>query len=464
MATLVSNDQSARASSIVIDFVDTTWIDFERFSSILGIEKARLYAGTWQGMGIKQGYSRNHGIRHCAECWKEGFHCALFDIEVLAICPLHKCPLSSLCFGCITHSTFNVRQSTSLSGPRFCTRCRNILPRREVYASFNAPLFADAMDRHCSSLLDWWSDVGVKCQQRDVLLCDLLQVGRPVDVANDHRAWQLFISRSVSVKSELDWAFKIKPEGARMSVLAPAQVVDKSSNTITDFQSTQERRNQVAKGYRALRRHLFNRFIRPHSACYNKLIALDKENCLSLDYEKVCLAAVAYLTWRMSIEGLVRVEGLKAPREKNFELQLMRPAALDNLTVEHELIWSYCSFMGIWRKLVQLRGVRNLRIEKSDGYRDGYFYWVGFSDHATDAVTGKLGILYPDIEEIRESKRVCLNRNPAKDSIVDLKWYLPKEFVYVTNDSQQVRVRDVMFQLRHPNNRHVSDRCWYLNV
>ncbi len=83
-------------------FRDCNWIDFDRFSDLIGVAPNRLRAGFLQQLGFPQFSYRDgaHGIRFCPECLKFGYHSILFDLALVTECPIHQKPLQKGCTVC----------------------------------------------------------------------------------------------------------------------------------------------------------------------------------------------------------------------------------------------------------------------------------------------------------------------------------------------------------------------------
>jgi len=453
-----------------INYVDTSWIDFDKFAELLGLSKDRLTQGTWEKMGIVQDPKIKYGIRRCPECWRYGFHTALFDIGSISTCPIHKCELTDQCVACTLHSTFDFSGKAELADSRLCIRCRcNFGNRADYYKSF-ADVSNALIDYHCRSLLEWWAKVGFVEKDRDIFLGSLLQIGSTTRMRSEYRSWQFHYACSIADNSCLDWQFSITPETALVYIMQSETTVDK----LVERESGSKEiciQDDEALQYRSLRRHLFRRYIKPHRRCYQKLLELTDDDCLSIDFEKVCLCSLAFVIWRMTVEGLRRVEGLRIRRQKNFGINLMHPHAYSVMTLRDRLLWSYFSFLGIWRKLDSFRGVRNVRVERSDDYGDGTFFWVEVSANPGETRCAsaerriRVIVLYPDVSaEIEDAHFECSSRSPRAESVVDKKWYSLQDPIFLDLTQQKISFRQVLFQLKHPGNSYVNDRFCYLRL
>lgn len=60
------------------------------------------------------------------------------------------------------------------------------------------------------------------------------------------------------------------------------------------------------------------------------------------------MPALAFLTWRMSIENICNIEGLRAPKATQMPLQLIGPRWIDIEFENDDLLrWTYAAFFGL---------------------------------------------------------------------------------------------------------------------
>lgn len=470
LVALISKDDQPFKSGENINFATSLWIDFDKFAFMLGVDKERLIAGTWEAMGINQTLQSGYAVRRCPECWSFGFHCALYDCSNISRCPIHGCKLTDPCVSCTMHSTFAARSSARVESARFCTRCRGILHGRSSLLEFLNYSDERSIAVYCRKLLHWWHQVGLKFSERDTLLSDILKVKNPKDSQRDYVDWQLGYACSLVDCSDFEWKFSVRPDAAFARILLSKPKIDATFEMLGDSEATKIL-DCNALGYRSLRRHLYRRYIRPHRRCYNQLRNLTREQCLSIDYDKVCLVSLAYLVWRLSIENLFLVEGLKVPRRRNFLLRMMMPNANSDIDFESKLRFSYFSFFGIWKKISSYRGVRNIRIERSGDYGDGAIFWKKIKNSSNlesqDSSGQKQGysVLFPDMRHgagVNFSE--CLNRNPGITCPVDQKWYPMTDSFFISSDQQSLRIREVLFELRNTAGNALNFRFFYINV
>lgn len=450
---------------------DTAWIDFARFSNLLGVDEQRLKAGTWAGMSISAPTSGSYAIRRCLECWKNGYHCILFDIGAIHACPVHGCVLTEPCSSCTLQSTFSARSTSLGFGKRFCTRCRTMLPTRDQLVNGSPGVFDHtAMGGYCANFIAWWHAVGVSFSGRDALLRNLLCAGTTAPNETDFRSWLLHKAYEASTDVPLLWKFSLVAEPVQFATLDFSHTVCQQVERRNKDRGLRIRDIEARK-YRSIRRYLFKTYVRQHSCCYKKLQSLTREQSLSLDGDKVCLASLAYFIWRMSIEGVVRLDALRTNRQKNFELRLMGPRTESRPSIDSSLRWSYFGFFGIWRSLRRLCGKKNLRVEKYGDRCEGHIYWK-ITESSGGVLRNKFAhgedgvlLLYPRAStRIQVPASVCRKISSRKNSITVDRWYNIEEPFLWPSHQNLVRPRNILFQILHPSRETCSNRYAYIDV
>jgi hypothetical protein len=125
-------------------------------------------------------------------------------------------------------------------------------------------------------------------------------------------------------------------------------------------------RDDTGCSYRAIRRHIFRRYVRPHRACLIRLAQLMQDDLLSLAADGICATCLAYVVWRMSVENLVVMDGLFTRRAKNFALRLTEPWSGSPSDDPTRLSFTYMQFFGIWAAIVDRTSVGGLHVALQD--------------------------------------------------------------------------------------------------
>lgn len=469
LATLIKRDEVTVSPAIAVDCANTDWIDFAKFSRLLGIDVRRLTGGTWDQMEMEPLYKRRYAIRRCPECWKLGYHCVLFDLDIVAVCPWHRCHLTRHCASCAFSNTFAVRTRLPLINKRFCAGCELVLPDRQTLLSQKriSANVAAMITGYCVELVDWWRRVGLNFPDRDRMLSGLLCVDDSERGNTSYRGWQLYQAYKAVQGLELFWQFRIVPEPSRYTVVLASYVPDDLEEARRI--DREHRIHEVAgKCYRSLRRHLYTKFVRPHRHCYQRLKALGREECLALNADHVCVVSWAFLVWRMSIEGVCYVEGLRLPRRDNFALRLTGPRNY-RLPISEGLRWCYFAFFGIWRELEVLCGTTtNIRVEIATDDYEGHFEWKPAAIPAEasalqDGATVRLNVLYPDLSDLTEDARwECRQQRIFGNEIVDQRRVNSDSSWAWARDTRSLR--DCLFIARHPDNPAAGKQFWHICV
>jgi hypothetical protein len=280
---------------------------------------------------------------------------------------------------------------------------------------------------YCVELIEWWNVVGQRFPDRDLLLSGLLWNGGSSRGQAPYVSWQLYQALAVTRDVELFWQFQIQPEPVRHTVVWGVR--GRYDEIGAGGISRKYRICELGgKCYRSLRKHLYKTYVEPHRRCYEHLKGLSREETLALNGDAVCLVSWAFLIWRMSIEGVIQVDGLRLKRANNFPVRLMGPNHYDWLPLGERLRWCYFTFFSIWHQLVAAREASvNIRVEIFDDHCVGKFH--GECTHSgQDTVARRtresvrFTLLYPDPDELvgdLEDLMTCRERFRLGDGMID---------------------------------------------
>lgn len=453
VSSLIQRDGAVDRNFDILNLADSSWIDFERFSMLLDVDADRLKTGFWDQLGVKASIGGCYEIRHCPQCWALGYHCIFFDLTNLLSCPWHRCALTESCAKCATPSIFEIRSLPNISNARFCKHCdikfsnfSNILSFKSADKDLDA-----TKEKYCHELIEWWKYLGQHAPFRDLLLADILNVG---DLPRGRRQkkplWQIGYALSV-VKNIPGWSFQSSPIDARH---ANWPIGANEENPFTENPRIQ---SDDGRCYRSLRRHIYKRFIRPHRRCHGTLISYGHDECLTIDGEQICIVSLAFLVWRMSIEGLCNIEGLRYHRRNDFSLKFMGPNEIFHSSLHSQLRWTYFSFFGIWNEFSTLCGTRKFRVESSSMRRDEHLHWAcSFGEQRADpsrlcVKQAEIHILYPDPSPlIEKAKQRCLSRQKLRKDMRDMRRN-DNDNDYAWTEYNEFNFRDCLFLVRNPN-------------
>jgi hypothetical protein len=227
---------------------------------------------------------------------------------------------------------------------------------------------------------------------------------------------------------------------------------------------------EAGKLYRSIRRHIYRRYVRPHhDDCLCALRACDRDKSLSLDGTHVCIVSLAFLVWRMSIEGVVNIEGLRHARTNKFALRLMTPETYANMPPQFQARWSYFGFFGLWEELTQMCKTKPFRVVRNSFPCSGYVHWKliralrnpaqPFVEYAEEAV--EYHVLYPDPTPLIAIANERCSSRKRNQSILN-SWHLSGQqtFNWATCAWD---IRNYLFQLRH-SKPGISGQYWHVNV
>lgn len=471
LTALIKRNDVEHWNARALDCSDSSWIDFERFADLLGVDAHRLKSGFWDQIGIKPIFKGRYEIRYCPKCWELGYHCPFFDLAALAACPWHRCPLSKSCASCAFTSTFSPPSSYGMLNSRFCARCGTSVPTFSHLISMehiNGDRAAMVIG-YCREFIDWWALVGEKCPYRDVMLTEILRIGKAPSNHPDFSGWQIGRALAATGAGALAWRFRLQPVDVNY-----ASWIDSPENKVVVDRRAPQRRQRIREDagrcYRSLRKHLYKTYVQPHHLCQKDLINLDRDESLALDGDKVCVVSLAFLVWRMSIEGVCRVDGLRFHRRYNFSLRMMGPDEHDDLSLATRLRWSYFGFFAIWSKLDIFCGSSNFRVQIFGSQCEGHFNWkcahLSQEEKETTNTSAlrRFHVLYPEASLLIENaSAVCANRRKHKGSMRDIKQMArDEEWRWTKNNSN---LRDCLFQLRHPSSSSLArGQFWHVTV
>lgn len=378
------------------------WIDFEKFGELLEVNPARLKTGFLDQLGFYphvDQYNR-YKVRHCPICVELGYHCTLFDLAIVMECPWHRRQLQHACSGCGTPLTVNGVSRFMEQGAPVCPRCglrMDLFLDLPELNKLGAGMTATAAG-YCVELVDWWKSVRERTQDFRNLTEELSILEGSVTDRNGVSEILLGYARVVAAQS-LYWKFSVDPWPSRYTEWITT--LQSGSGNNQTYYST----GSAGKMYRSIRRHIYRTYIRPHRRCLQALMSLSRDDVFVLRGDKMCIVVLAYVIWRMSIEGVRNIEELRASRKTAFQLRLMGPGdSRFILPVQSHLRWCYFGFFGLWQKLYTwLPGYERIAIDFGESHIfDGFLRWrydrIGTpkEEPISDTSTVKMKVIVPD--------------------------------------------------------------------
>lgn len=395
---LIERDPAVKNTGKYRNHLNGDWIDFDRYASLLGVAAERLKEGFLDQMEIAPIGSFELDIRHCPRCDKLGYHCVLFQLTMIDECPWHRCKLVRSCRFC--DSVHPLKHSQSA-----CASCG-----KSFETFINAPRL-NALDEtqkytvigYCREFIDWWEEVKENTYCCPLFIDSLLKNRQADPRKKEFAQWQLGFVRGITRK-ELFWKFTMREKPAH--VISRPYMVDKNESKLNHYID-----DDMGHSYRSIRRHIYKRYLRAHHACIKHLVNLSRDEVLHLHSEKACLPAIAFLAWRMSIEGICNIEGLRSAKGKRIPLRLMQPNIGSYSLVDSDQIrWTYDGFFGLlaalentheqhWRIIVAMS-----EYPVCDGFLQSQLIECT-ALHTDEVRSGIVQILCPEITSL--DKKIC---------------------------------------------------------
>jgi hypothetical protein len=346
----------------VLNHRDSNWIDFEKFSNLLGVSEHRLKKGFLTAMGFKTNPVENKPIKYCTKCLEKGFHSVFFDIDVITSCPWHRVQLKK-CSECNVSVTRKPLKTEFIEVDGYewqirWSKCNHIrLNDREIgkIHSMNDVEIED-IRLQSEALENWLLKLAVHSDLIDEL-----------NNAETYHPWnpevtQTMLSLAISIAGPCPWVLDFDPFPVR-SIIWPENdhPLDhyNSEDVATDFTS------EFGKTYKAIKNNFFNRYVRQHRRCWQCLTHYSLISAINLDTDTICQVCVAFATWRMVNEGRLKVYKIhKSPGTDRYELKVLRvydrflsdPSLNEKkyatVSIEKFSKALYVQFFLIWRALI----------------------------------------------------------------------------------------------------------------
>lgn len=389
-----------------IESSNTRWVDFEKFASLLRITPSRLKLGCRDELGLDiDGTVR--GIRLCPQCWSGAYyHSVFFDLGILDECPFHGCKLRSPCKRCTSKLRFSLRlKKDDGAFGHYCVACKSTTPgiTALIKAAGLGFDFADTFEQEGAEFLDWWRQLGMRFPARDILGSQLLY-GRAVFEHTEYSKylpWVRYVAIT-SVPYHLPRWFPLEATVPSKYVHWHENMAIRRELVMRDKMQQDLWESDMARSYRSLKKYIYARFIRPHAHCYREMLKLRWQQCQCLDGEDLCLTALAFLAWRMAVEGAIRVQDLHEVRRRRFDFRLFSVPKYSGMSVEGSLRWSYYMFLSIWFEILQKKPIR---IMFSETIGPSYFPYHCVPCSGLVTATGsyqrmEVHLLAPDADEL----------------------------------------------------------------
>jgi hypothetical protein len=270
------------------DLMNGAWIDFDRYSALLRVDQARLKQGFLDWLGIESSNGKAVGIRRCPDCTRLHYHCSLFNLAIVKSCPWHGSAISEPCYGCVEQiqTEGTPRYGWSLNSQCRCRNDLRCLFERPV-TSRVSPELAVRIEGDCRRMIGWWATIRQRQPGAEQLLASIIRTGSFYFEPDEHRAVAFGFAQQIAPFPD-PWTHEIPATPAKR-VIYDGRHADSGGGP----ESVAVLKRELA----SVRRYVWKRFVKRHSACLKIILSMQEEERQSLDASWFCSVCVAYIAW-----------------------------------------------------------------------------------------------------------------------------------------------------------------------
>lgn len=332
----------------VLEFRDSSWIDFPRFAAALNVSPDRLRACFLDQLGFPQTTpASDDRIRLCPHCLSMGYHSVFFDLGMIEVCPVHKTKLGKPCRSCaIAVKKYGLRKHiknkdilSTIDAPSddlYGTACKHIrFDPEQIRWACNSmqQRDLDEWQEWGDQLLAWWR----RATQAPGAIPEVVTSAGRISVDGNSADLANRLGFAESIGGKCPWPLVVNP--AKTEVLK----WKRPFSSCVDLDLNLEAR-VLFESYRVVRRHIYRTYVKPHRRCWRTLSNLNWLESKALSSESACAVALAYATWRMTIEGFSNVEDFKKRIERPTFTYRIPPVLVDE---RGAYLWWYAYFFGV---------------------------------------------------------------------------------------------------------------------
>lgn len=408
-----------------LEFRDSTWIDFERFGALLDIEPDRLRTGFLDQLGFPQFtyYDGPHGIRFCPDCLRRGYHCTLFDLALIAECPIHGKPLEKGCAGCYTTVASSglecspipckipggVIHDSAWRADSYSSKCGHVHFDPEAVTGISRFDFDEQREvrEACEAFIRWWQSIFSGPSALPALVARLARQSFG-DRGDDSLGFSLDIARTIG--GTCPWSTSIAPSPANWLTCRRQDATPDAGDGNIEFDSG------LGRIYRAIRRHIFEKHVRPsHLSCWREMLAYEHWMSRAIGSRNVCTTVMAYMSWRMSIEGFSNIEAFRIAGNVTSHIRFFDTPT--HTVAEIANLW-YAQFFAILGRIEQLvQAGGHFYIERSSRVVWFRGYYVFMPDERVSTGHSSRGaswVAYPNKEHVLQNATARCFARPRK--------------------------------------------------
>lgn len=424
--SMIADPTREDAKGHELDFRDSSWIDFDRFSNALGVNENRLRAAFLDQLGFendgesgpKQWY--RSGIKLCQECLKRGYHCVFFELGFVDICPWHHEALDVPCDSCCTtvfHSGIkkrrdklhNLKATEIAKSQEMSSTCGHIHFNNDRVGRLNGLSFVEenAIASRCAALLRWWRNVSKNPEIAAFLSQYSFGENKEIHLRAIFGAAEL-------IAGECPWPIGISRGPVRTQRWVESEYV--AVNPVGDLAP---RASEWDVAYRSVRRHIFSRYVRHHRDCWNELTSYRRYDARKLDSDTCCPVALAYAVWRMHVERLRTIDALRSEKLRSHPIRAMTldwPQAANSLEARASLAYAY--FFRILEEIIRHIGVDSFAISDSEVQWTHDFMTTLFAPDLDQSTTniggGEWTLIFGDPKYLQRKAFACCCGRPKR--------------------------------------------------
>ncbi|MGF7133011.1 hypothetical protein P3T40_004502 [Paraburkholderia sp. EB58] len=353
---LIKNDNFLGPDDNLKPLFLSYWIDFTKYSSLIGVDGRKLKEGFLDQQGLNVDHRGQFRIRHCKDCWQMGYHCTLFTLDLVSHCPWHGAPLVDAYDKLEDLELFGGRiqpEEIFTEGTAMPSKANTVpslrMPLSEIGSSLSEE-FASVIPSFCNRLIGWWATLNISDPDAELLLLPLKKCGSARGLSRTPNVELLLGYAQTLAPRPIPWLWSIKDHSSTAVLWRDyAPFLENSSLNLTEF-------FRLAR--KAVRRHVFCRFVKPHRACLRKILRMKNSERLNLHSGTVCTVCLAFLAWTRVYDACY-----------SLALQRMSNEGIDDSTAYRRTLYlspnaQYANFLRIWAHLEILLTETNIYIDR----------------------------------------------------------------------------------------------------
>lgn len=418
---IYNKGKSARPK--VLNHRDSSWIDFEKFSNLLGVNHHQLKKGFLVEMGLVTKPLINKAIKYCPRCLEKGFHSVFFDIDIITSCPWHQVALKK-CLECNSAITYKPLRKEYVQDGGFewqisHSKCNHIhLDDRKIgkIHSLNDQEIQEIRLR--SEAIESWL---LKLSKESDLFDELNNAETYHQLRPE--VTESMVSFATSIAGPCPWSIELYPFSVSR-ITWPEN--NHPQNQFNTKDITVEYSSDFGKTYKSIKNFFFSRYVRHHKRCWQCLTHYSLISAINLNTDTICHVCVAFAIWRMLNEGRRKVSKFhKAEDIKGYQLRVLRvyegflndqsPDEEFDMTVSIEKFSKalYVQFFLIWRTLIVERKL-NIYHEGVIFNSESYFPLLKSNSIKS--------IIYPSPEYFKAVSREACKQWSQNDDFMLIPW------------------------------------------